>query len=99
MKYIAQGNLPFNDNPDVGHVCLWSLKNSSYPEYAAQTHCGAMCTCFHPNYGYLLAVGLRDGSLGVYNISLQTNQPQYKVDQIEDKHTAPVRQVLHRYTK
>jgi len=89
----AQGDLPFTENSDVGYVALWSLKNSSYPEYVSRTHCGALCLSFNRDHGYVLAVGLRDGSLAVYNVSLMTHEPQYTTDAVKTKHTACVRQV------
>lgn len=92
---IAQGHLPFNENPDVGYACLWSLKNSSYPEYVARTHSGAMCLSFHRDHGYALAVGMRDGTVVVYNVGLPTTKPQYTSDAVNDKHRACVRQVHH----
>lgn len=88
----AQGNMPFDENPDVGYVCLWSLKNSSYPEYVARTQSGAMCLSFHRYHGYALVVGLRDGTLMVFNVSLPTAEPQYASDPVNDKHRACVRQ-------
>ncbi|XP_025200719.1 dynein intermediate chain 2, ciliary-like isoform X1 [Melanaphis sacchari] len=90
----SQGHLPLTESPDVGYVCLWSLKNPSYPEYINQTHCGAMCLDFHRNHGFLLAVGFHDGHLAVYNVSLPTKEPQYMTDSVNTKHMACVRQVV-----
>ncbi|KAL4121331.1 hypothetical protein QTP88_013865 [Uroleucon formosanum] len=89
-----EGHLPLTDSPDVGYVCLWSLKNPSYPEYINQTHCGAMCLDFHRNHGFLLAVGFHDGHLAVYNVSLPTKEAQYMTDAVNTKHMACVRQVV-----
>lgn len=94
---IAEGHLPLTDSPDVGYVCLWSLKNPSYPEYINQTHCGAMCLDFHRNHGFLLAVGFHDGHLAVYNVSLPTKEAQYMTDAVNTKHMACVRQVNSLY--
>lgn len=77
----------------MGYVCLWSLKNPSYPEYINQTHCGAMCLDFHRKHGFLLAVGFHDGHLAVYNVSLPTKEAQYMTDAVNTKHMACVRQV------
>lgn len=92
--HVAQGHLPCVDNVDVGYACVWSLTNSSYPEYVTRTHCGANCLSFHQDHGNVLAVGLRDGTLAVYNVSLPTTKPQYKTDSILTKHKACVGQVL-----
>jgi len=66
---LAMSELTFTESPDIGYVCLWVLKNSSYPDFVAQTQSGAMCLSYHHDLGYLLAVGLRDGILAVYNVS------------------------------
>jgi len=80
-------------DPDVGYVCLWSLKNSKYPEYVVETRSGAMCASFHPDYSHVLAVGLRDGTLAVYNVSLSTREPQFTTHSYKTRHMASVRQV------
>ncbi|XP_050548241.1 dynein axonemal intermediate chain 1-like, partial [Daktulosphaira vitifoliae] len=88
------GHLPLTDSSDIGYICLWSLKNPSYPEYINQTHCGAMCLDFHREHGFLIAVGFHDGHLAVYNVSLPTKEPQYMTDAVNTKHKACVRQVV-----
>ncbi|XP_060855178.1 dynein intermediate chain 2, ciliary-like [Metopolophium dirhodum] len=91
---IPQGELKFTESPDIGYVCLWVLKNSSYPDYVAHTQSGAMCLSFHHDFGYLLAVGLRDGNLAVYNVSLLKNEPQYSTHSAGTKLMASVMQVV-----
>lgn len=81
------------ENSDVGYVCLWSLKNSSYPQIVNQTQSGATCLCFHPDHGHVYVVGMRDGSLAVYNMSLLIDEPQYKTDVNDPKHISSVKQV------
>lgn len=100
LIFLAHGHLLLTDSPDVGYVCLWSLKNPSYPEYINQTHCGAMCLDFHRDHGFLLAVGFHDGHLAVYNVSLPTKEAQYMTDAVNTKHMACVRQVnLYLFSK
>ncbi|XP_027845899.2 LOW QUALITY PROTEIN: dynein intermediate chain 2, ciliary-like [Aphis gossypii] len=91
---IPQSELTFTDNPDIGNVCLWVLKNSSYPDYVAHTQSGAMCLSFHPDFGNILAVGLRDGNLGVYNVSLLKNEPEYSTSLSGTKLMSSVTQVV-----
>jgi len=93
MVNLALGELKFTESPDIGYVCLWVLKNSSYPDYVAHTQSGAMCLSFHHDFGYLLAVGLRDGNLAVYNVSLLKNEPQYSTNSAGTKLMASVMQV------
>lgn len=80
------------ESSDVGYVCLWSLKNSSYPQVVNQTHSGATCLSFHRNHSHVYVIGLRDGSLAVYNMSLLIDEPQYITD-LSAKHIGCVRQV------
>ncbi|XP_026821468.1 dynein intermediate chain 1, axonemal-like [Rhopalosiphum maidis] len=91
---IPQSDLPFTDNPDIGNVCLWALKNPSYPDYVAHTQSGAMCLSFHQDYGNILAVGLRDGNVAVYNVSLLKNEPEYSTNLTRTKLMASVMQVV-----
>uniref|UniRef100_A0A2S2QV56 Dynein intermediate chain 2, ciliary n=1 Tax=Sipha flava TaxID=143950 RepID=A0A2S2QV56_9HEMI len=91
---IPQCYLSSTDNPDVGYVCVWLLKNSSYPDFVTETDCGAMCLSFHHQFGYNLVVGFRDGGLAVYNINMLTHEPQYKTDLTQTRHMACVRQVV-----
>lgn len=93
LIYLAQSDLPFTEDPDIGHVCLWVLKNSSYPDYVTHTQSGAICLSFHHDFGYILAVGLRDGNLAVYNVSLLKNEPEYSTYSAGTKHMASVMQV------
>ena len=41
----------------TGLICLYSLKNTTYPEYSFSTESGVMCLDFHPNSPALIAVG------------------------------------------
>lgn len=61
----------------VGLVCLYSIKNTSHPEYAFNTESGVMALDFHPKSPALLAVGLYDGSVLVYDIRNKHRRPIY----------------------
>ena len=60
---------------DGGLICCYSLKNPSHPEYAFTTESGVMCLDFHPQHSSLLAVGLYDGSVLVYDVHNKMNRP------------------------
>ncbi len=45
----------------MGLICLYSLKNTTHPEYSYSCEAGVMCLDFHPTSASLLAVGLYDG--------------------------------------
>jgi len=51
-----------------GAVACFSLKNTSHPEYLITTDSMVMCLDFHPQHPSLLAVGLYDGSVCVYDV-------------------------------
>ena len=47
----------------MGLICLYSLKNTTHPEYAYSCEAGVCCLDFHPESAALLAVGLYDGKM------------------------------------
>ncbi|XP_061119030.1 dynein, axonemal, intermediate chain 1, paralog 2 isoform X1 [Conger conger] len=75
-----------------GMLLLYSLKNSTFPEYSFPTLSGIMCLDIHPRLTYLVAVGFYDGCVAVYNLQEGTN-PAYKSTAKSGKHTDPVWQV------
>jgi dynein intermediate chain 1, axonemal len=52
----------------MGSILLFSIKNIKYPEYQYTTEEGVMCIDFHPDSPALLAAGLYDGTVLVYDI-------------------------------
>ena len=38
----------FYEQTEAGVVCVFSLKNPSYPEFLCHAPCGVMCLDFHP---------------------------------------------------
>ncbi len=51
-----------------GTICIYSLKNTTFPEYTYSCDSGAMCLDFHPSHPALLAVGCYDGTVLVFDI-------------------------------
>ena len=51
-----------------GLICCYSLKNPSHPEYTFTTESGVMALDFHPQHSSLLAVGLYDGTVMVFDV-------------------------------
>ena len=76
-----------------GLICVYSLKNPSYPEYIFTAESGVMCLDFHPQHSSLLAVGCYDGSILVFDIRDKVNRPIYQTTNKSGKHTDPVWQV------
>lgn len=78
---------------DKGYVCLFSLKNPSYPEFLCETPCGVMCLDLHPAHPHMLVVGLYDGNVAVYNLQQRRAGPNYMSTADNGKHTDVVWQV------
>ena len=78
----------------TGLICCYTIKNPTFPEYSFSTESGVMCLDFHPEHPALLAVGLYDGTVMVYDIRIKgNNRPMYFSTVRTNKHTDPVWQV------
>ncbi|RXN26935.1 dynein intermediate chain axonemal [Labeo rohita] len=76
-----------------GMVLFYTLKNPNYPEFIFNTASGVMCVDIHEHLSYLVAVGLYDGCVAVYNLKKKTDQPIYNSRASSGKHTSAVMQV------
>ena len=76
-----------------GCVCIFSLKNPSYPEYLCQAQSGVICVDIHPDHPHMLAAGLSDGNVAVYNLQKNPQKPSYISTAKNGKHTDIVWQV------
>ncbi|CAH8479900.1 unnamed protein product [Schistosoma turkestanicum] len=76
-----------------GLICLYTLKNPSYPEYHFETESGVLSLDLHSSLSYLLCVGFYDGAVGVYSIIQDKNVPLYLSTAKTGKHTDPVWEV------
>jgi dynein intermediate chain 1, axonemal len=75
-------------------ICLYSLKNPSFPEYQISTESGVMCLHFHPEFSNLLVVGCYDGTVSVYDVRTHSNDPIYSASVRTGKHNEPVWQAF-----
>ena len=82
-----------NETPSIGMVCMFSLKNPSYPEYVCVAPCGVMCIDINPSHPHMIVAGLVSGNVAVYNLQKRTNQPCHVSTAREGKHTDIVWQV------
>ncbi|XP_015178920.1 PREDICTED: dynein intermediate chain 2, ciliary isoform X1 [Polistes dominula] len=83
---VAYGTLTFSSPIKNGSVCLFSLKNPSYPEWICPIESPVMCLDFSIQHPHLLVIGMKDGSVAVYNIMLPPTGPQYKSNDVTQKH-------------
>ncbi|GMH42343.1 hypothetical protein BSKO_10262 [Bryopsis sp. KO-2023] len=93
MFAVGYGSYDFL-KPTSGLICIYSLKNPSYPEYVFTTDSGVLSLDFHPQLTNLLAVGCYDGTVLVYNTQGKLNKPIYESSIQTGKHNDPVWQVL-----
>lgn len=76
-----------------GCICCYSLKNTRYPEYVFNTDAGVCSLDWHPTRPALLAVGLYDGTVMVYDVRARTKKAIYASTIRTNKHTDPVWEV------
>merc|ERR1712182_146630 len=69
------------------------LKNTRYPEYVFNTDAGVCCLDWHPLHPALLAVGLYDGQVVVFDVRTRTKKPIYASTVRTNKHTDTVWEV------
>ena len=91
---VGFGSYNFYVQPEVGAICLFSLKNPSYPDYICGAPCGVMSVDFHPFHPHMLAAGLHDGNVAIYNLQKDRWAPRYVSDAQNGKHKDIVWQVV-----
>ena len=91
---VAFGSYDFYNQPEEGKICLFSLKNPSYPEYVCKAPCGVMSIDFNPDHPHMLAAGLHDGNIAIYNLQRDRSEPCYRSDARTGKHRDIVWQVV-----
>jgi dynein intermediate chain 1 len=77
----------------TGVICCYSLKNTRFPEYVFNTDAGVCTLDWHPSHPAVLAVGLYDGTVLVYDVRARTKKPIYQSTVRTNKHTDPVWEV------
>jgi len=94
MFAVGYGSYDFTKQ-STGVICCHTLKNPSAPEFVFTTESGVMCLDFHQSAGCssLLAVGLYDGTVMVYDLGMKQNFPIFQSTVRTGKHTDPVWQV------
>lgn len=89
---IGYGQYEFT-NQKGGLVCCWSLKNPEFPERIYTSEAGVTAVDFSTSNPNLLAVGLYDGTVAIYNVRSKKNQAVLDSFDSQGKHTAPVWQL------
>ncbi|XP_060774448.1 dynein axonemal intermediate chain 4 [Neoarius graeffei] len=89
---VGYGEFDFT-NQKSGLVCVWSLNNPTWPEWTFSCKSSVTSLDFSNTNPNLLAVGLYDGTIAIYN--MQSSNATLICDSRDcaQKHTAPVWQV------
>ncbi|XP_064543240.1 dynein intermediate chain 2, ciliary [Drosophila montana] len=90
---VCFGSHDFLKQPNEGYLCLFTVKNPSYPDYIIQTDCGVMCCDIHPHYPFLVVIGLYDGNVAVYDLRDGCKEPMYVSRGVKCKHAECVWQI------
>ena len=83
---VSYGSFDFYKQAGPGFLCLFSLKNPSYPEYLCRTHCGIMSLDIHPTHTHMVAVGLYDGNVAVFDLRSKEPRASYLSSPSNGKH-------------
>ena len=92
---VTYGSYDFYKKTKKGFLCLFSLKNPSYPEYICKSGADILCCDTHPACPNMMVVGLSDGNVAVYNLVSTSQEACYSSSAATGKHGAPVWQVRH----
>ncbi|XP_031569153.1 WD repeat-containing protein 78-like isoform X2 [Actinia tenebrosa] len=76
-----------------GLACCWSIKNPEYPERVFHVNSGVTALDFSAAHPNLLAVGLYDGTIAIYNVRSPEDSPALDSFESQGKHTSPVWQL------
>ena len=94
MFAVGYGTYDFGKKKSAGSICLFSIKNTNYPEMIFQTEDAVMALDFHQKSPALLAVGLYDGVVLVYDVRNRSKRPIYVSSVKTQKHSDPVWQIV-----
>lgn len=89
---VGYGEFDFNKQGD-GLVLFWSLKNPEYPQRVYRTECSVTSLAFANKSYNLLAVGLYDGTVAVYDVRKEEDKPVLESSYNGGKHSDSVWEV------
>ena len=96
---VSYGSFDFVDadaeskGQDDGMILFWSLKNPEYPERAISLPSGVTSIDFSSTRPYILAAGLYDGTIAIFDTRLPTDKPIFESNMESGKHSDTVWQV------
>jgi len=89
---VSYGQFDFTDQRD-GLILFWTLKNPAMPDKTIHTPCGVTAIAFSAAHPNLLAAGMYDGTVCIFDIRKDTSKPAVESGHTTGKHTDPVWQL------
>ncbi|XP_073499951.1 dynein axonemal intermediate chain 4 [Phyllobates terribilis] len=89
---VGYGQFGFKEQKG-GLACCWSLKNTTWPERIYKCESGVTALDFSALSPNLLAVGMYNGTVAIFNVQNKENVPVLDSSDNLHKHTCPVWQV------
>ena len=89
---VSYGEFDFSGQRD-GLILFWTLKNPSHPDKVISTACGVTCIAFSAHHPNLLAAGMYDGTVCIFDARKDTQKPLVESGHTSGKHTDPVWQL------
>ncbi|CAJ0914802.1 unnamed protein product [Ranitomeya imitator] len=89
---VGYGQYGFKEQKG-GLACCWSLKNTTWPERIYKSESGVTALDFSALSPNLLAVGMYNGTVAIFNVQSKENVPVLDSSDNLHKHTCPVWQV------
>ena len=72
---VSYGETDFACASKGGAILVWSLKNPQHPDHVIETATGVICVAFSQTHHNLLAAGMYDGSVCIYDIGRRHEKP------------------------
>ncbi|XP_018418587.1 PREDICTED: WD repeat-containing protein 78 [Nanorana parkeri] len=89
---VGYGQFGFKEQKG-GLACCWSLKNTTWPERIFHCESGVTAVDFSATRPNLLAVGMYDGTVAIYDVQKNDDVPVLGSSDNLHKHTCPVWQL------
>ncbi|XP_030063051.1 dynein axonemal intermediate chain 4 isoform X2 [Microcaecilia unicolor] len=89
---VGYGQFEFAEQKE-GLACCWSLKNTMWPERIFHCESGVTALDFSAANPNLLAVGMYNGVVAIYNVQNNSDTPVLDCSDSVGKHTSPVWQL------
>lgn len=89
---VGYGEFVFSEQKG-GLACCWSIKNPEFPERFFHLDSGVTAVDFSAAHPNLLAVGMYDGAIAIYNVRSRSGTPALDSFESQGKHSSPVWQV------